>query len=119
MNEAPKLLKIKKVQPYPFKAQLEHGGIKTFVDVLFVDKRGFIARLATLIAHVGSFYKVEFELPALKRFVVGDVRVLKTYDKSLNGKEFSVERVAEFHFTNIHADHKANIDTFVKAIGQK
>ena len=118
MNNEAKVVR-KKVRPYPFMATLDPAGVKKPIEVLLVDKIGLMAKVNAQILHVGTYYQIEFELPALRQSVLAQVRVLKTYDKAINPKEHVVERIAEFHFSKLSDEHKSHIVAFMKAIGQK
>ena len=109
----------KKVKPYPFAATLELNAIKTPVEVVFVSLKGSIVRLAKQIVHVGEFYQMTFEIPVSHELISTQVRVLKTYDKVLDIKEKSVERLAELHFQDLTNEHRTRINAFTAAIGQE
>ena len=110
----------KKVRPYPFEAAIELNGAKKSIDVVFLSPGGFIARLrASTMVFVGEHYKAVFELPVAHSWVNAQIRVIKTYDKSLDLKAKAVERMAEFHFEVLSDEHKKNILSFLSAIGQK
>jgi hypothetical protein len=107
----------KKLRPYPFDAMLDQ--VKP-VEVLFVSHTGLIAKLGKIFVQVGEHHQIQFALPGSKHAVMTQVRVLKTYDKSTlgKGKDRVVERVAEFHFEKLSAEHKEYISGFMAAIGQ-
>jgi len=108
----------KKVKPFPFEARLTVGAAQKPVDVLALAKEGVIAKVDKLLVHVGEFYQIYFELPVLGKSVNTQVRVLKTYDKVLDIKARTVERMAEFRFLNLSEEHKNNIYSFLTAIGK-
>jgi hypothetical protein len=108
----------KKVKPYPFDATLEVNAQKMSVEVIFVNDKGVIVRLKNQIVHVGSYYQIVFELPVSREIVSTQVRILKTYDKTLDIKEKTVERLAEMHFQDLTKEHRTRIKAFTAAIGQ-
>jgi hypothetical protein len=116
-DQAVKIVK-KKVKPYPFDATLEVNAQKMSVEVIFVNDKGVIVRLKNQIVHVGTYYQIAFEIPVSREFVNTQVRVLKTYDKTLDIKEKTVERLAELHFQELTKEHRARIRAFTAAIGQ-
>jgi hypothetical protein len=114
VKEAPK----KKIKPYPFEGRITTpGGLKPF-EVLMLSKDGVIARVNTLMLHVGDHYQIQFELPVLGRSVFTQVRIMKTYDKALDDRARKVERMAEFRFEKLSDDHKNYITSFLTAVGQ-
>ncbi len=121
MADDPKLVQVKKkVVPYPFEASLEAGAVKKLVDVILLDPKGLIVRMrAGQFVSVGEYYTIVFELPTMKQFVTTEVRVFKTYDKTVNLQKHEVERIAEFHFEKLMEDHRIRVLSFIKAIGQK
>jgi hypothetical protein len=109
----------KKVKPYPFEASLEGEGAKHSVDVVMLTSLGMIARIRQHVLYVGRVYQCVFELPALGRFVNAQVKVMKTYDRAMDVKVKTIDRMAEFHFLNLSGEHKNLIQAFTQAIGQK
>ncbi len=109
---------VKKVRPYPFVANLEQNSVKKPVEIIYVGVSGVIASLKSQIVSVGEYFQISFELPGGHDHVVTQVRVLKTYDKSVNPKELRVERMAEFHFQSLTKEHRSRIVAFLAAIGQ-
>ncbi len=109
----------KKVKPYPFNATIELNAVKTLVEVVFVSQNGAIIRLANQIVHVGKFYQVTFEIPVSREIISTQVRVLKTYDKLLDIRNKSVERLAELQFHDLTNQHRSRINAFTAAIGQE
>jgi hypothetical protein len=107
----------KKVKPFPFEGRLMIGAAQKPVEILALAKEGLIAKIENIIVHVGEFYQIQFELPVLEKSVNTQVRVLKTYDKALDVKAKTVERMAEFRFLNLSEDHKNHIYSFLMAIG--
>ncbi len=113
----PKVVK-KKIKPYPFEGTLEINGQKTPIDVIFINRKGMIIRLKKQILHVGAFYQVAFEIPVSHEFINVRVRVLKTYDMTIDIKEKCVDRLAELHFQQLTKEYLARINAFTAAIGQ-
>jgi hypothetical protein len=110
----------KKIRPYPFDADLDVNGAKKPVEIIYISAAGFLARLkATAMVFVGEYYHTAFELPVMGTFVNVQVRVIKTYDKSIDPKSKKVERMAELHFETLSDEHKKNILNFMATIGQK
>lgn len=118
MPDQPNIVK-KKVRPYPFPATLEHNALKKEVEIVFLSVKGAIVRLRSQLVSVGEYYQITFEIPAMRDFVSTQVRVLKTYDKALDIKEKTVERLAELHFQDLTAEHRSRINAFTAAIGQE
>lgn len=109
----------KKVRPYPFEGTLEVNAAKRGIEVVHLTTGGFIAKMKAGMVFVGEHYQVVIELPVSHNFVNTPVRVMKTYDKSVDAKKHIVDRMAEFHFENLTDDHRKYILTFLTAIGQK
>ncbi len=109
----------KKVRPYPIAGTLEKETVKSEVEIIFVNVQGAIVRLKNQILHVGMYYQIVFEIPVTHEFVNTQVRVLKTYDKTLDIKSKSVERMAELHFQDLTKEHRTRIFAFTNAIGQE
>jgi hypothetical protein len=109
----------KKIRPYPIEANLEMNALKKPVEVILINPKGCIVRLKSQMVTVGEYYQLIFELPVLKEFINTQVRVLKTYDKSIDPKEKKVERLSELHFQALSSEHKARIVAFMSAIGQE
>jgi hypothetical protein len=109
---------VKKVVPYPFAATVETNGVKLNVQVIFLNARGFIAKTGGQFVHVGSHCQASFELPVLHNVLMTPVRVLKTYDKALDPKVATVDRLAEFHFEKLSEEQKNHVISFTTAIGQ-
>jgi hypothetical protein len=114
-NQKPQVIKVK-VKPYPFAATLEKEGAKLQVSVVYVSPKGILAVMGPQFVHVGDYHQIIFELPVLGEFINTQVRVLKTYDRSLDGHK--VERMAEFHFQKLSDEHKNRIVQFMAAIKQ-
>lgn len=96
------------------------NGAKKPIEVIFLTSDGFIAKLKTnSMLTVGEYYQTVFELPAMQTYVNAQVRVIKTYDRSIDPKAKIVERMAELRFGTLNPDHKKNILSFLSAIGQK
>lgn len=119
MAEKKQAVKVKKVRPYPFAASLEQNNIKKPVEIIYVSVAGAIAQLKSQIVSVGEYYQLTFQIPVVGEFIVTQVRVLKTYDKSIDPKELKVERLAEFHFQSLTKEHRSRIVAFLAAIGQE
>ncbi len=117
-DQQAKIIK-KKVKPYPFDAFFEINAQKTPVEVIFLNNKGMIVRLKNQILHVGAILQISFEIPVAKHSIVTEVRVLKTYDKTLDLKEKTVERLAELHFQQLTNTHRSRINQFMAAIGQE
>lgn len=118
MSEQPKIVK-KNVKPYPFDAMLELNAQKTPVEVVFVSAKGAIVRLKTQILHVGKYYQMTFVIPVSHQPINAKIRVLKTYDKTLDLKEKTVDRLAELHFQDLTNEQRSRINAFTAAIGQE
>lgn len=112
------LVVAKKIKPYPIDSNLENNGLKKPVDIIFVNPQGCIVILKKEMVFVGEYYQLVFELPVLREFVNTQVRVLKTYDRSIDATGKKVERLAELHFQTLSQEHKARIVSFAAAIGQ-
>jgi hypothetical protein len=109
-----------KIKAYPFAAGLDQNGVKKNVEILYLTQVGFLARLpAATMVSVGEYYQAGFEIPAGAGFVNTQVRVIKTYDRSIDPKQHVIERVAELRFERLTDAHKKAILAFVAAIGQK
>jgi hypothetical protein len=109
----------KKVRPYPFEATLELNALKMPVEIIFVSEKGSIVKLANHIVHVGQFYQMTFKIPVNHDIINVQVRILKTYDKVIDIKENSVERLAELHFQDLTKRDRSRINAFTTAIGQE
>jgi hypothetical protein len=109
---------IKKVRPYPFPGELMLGAQKSRVDVVYIGQIGLIAKLSNQILHVGGYHQIVFDLPVSREHLDIKVRVLKTYDKSTDPKQVTVERMAEFHFQGLTQEQQKSIVAFLTAIGQ-
>jgi len=118
VSDQPVVIK-KKVKPYPFEGTLEINAQKTPIEVMYLNTKGAIIRLKKQILHVGEYYQVAFEIPVSHVFINTQVRVLKTYDKALDIKEKTVERLAELHFQELTKEHRSRIVVFMNTIGQK
>ncbi|MBX3021098.1 MAG: hypothetical protein KF799_05420 [Bdellovibrionales bacterium] len=111
---------IKKVKAYPIETALDLNGAKKPIEVILLTTAGFLARLkGPGIVHVGEYYTTSFELPVLQTLVGGEVRVIKTYDRSVDPKAKVVDRMAELHFESLTEEQRKNILSFLSAIGQK
>lgn len=119
MSDQPVKVVKKKIKPYPFDGTLEVNAQKIEIEVVYVGVKGAIVRLKNQILHVGAYYQLMFEIPVSHEFVSTQVRVLKTYDKTLDIKEKSVERLAELHFQDLTKEHRSRINAFTAAIGQE
>ncbi len=107
-----------KVKPYPFSGELEQAGAKSSINILYVSTLGFVAGLGSQFVKVGDRYMVSFVLPTFDQSIMCSVRVVKTYDRSLENSAQKVERMGEFHFEKLTDEHKARIVSFMAAIGQ-
>lgn len=111
---------VKKVKAYPFDANFDVNGVKKPIEVIYLTPTGFLARLkGPSMVFVGEHYQTVFELPVAHTYVNAQVRVIKTYDRSVDPKAKLVERMAEVHFEALSEDHRKNILSFLSAIGQK
>lgn len=108
----------KKIKPYPISATIEVNAVKSPVEVILVNLTGAIVRLGSQMVSVGEYFNLAFELPVYHHLVVAQVRVLKTYDRTLDPKIKTVERLAELHFQNLTNEHRSRINAFIAAIGQ-
>jgi hypothetical protein len=118
LKEIPAVRK-KKVQPYPIAGTLELNAIKRNVEVVHLTAEGFIAQMVNGMVSVGEYYQVVFELPVSHNFVNSSVRVIKTYDRSVDPKKGTVDRMAEFHFKGLTDGHRQYILAFLSTIGQQ
>jgi len=109
----------KKVKPYPFDAELELNSLKKPVEVIYVGRTGAIVRLKAQLVFVGEYYQMTFSIPVIQHVVTVKVRVIKTYDKSLDLKDRTVERLAELLFQGLTQEHYSRIVGFMNAIGQE
>lgn len=109
---------IKKVSPYPIEALVDIAGQKKPIQILKLTPDGAIARTDKILLKVGEFYSISFELPVQKTAVATRVRIVKTYDKSINPKEKLIERMAELHFEGLAHEIRGQIVAFLNAIGQ-
>jgi len=114
----PKDAQVVKVKPYPFAASLESGGAQKPVDIIFIAEVGVIVNLRAQFVKVGEYHQLVFELPTMGDVITTQVRVIKTYDKSMDKVGQKVERMAELHFQKLTDAHKARIVAFMSAIGQ-
>jgi hypothetical protein len=112
-------VKKKKIAAYPFAVTVELNAVKKNLEVIHLTPMGFLAKLKGTIVHVGQHYKSDFELPVLHDLITSQVRVMKTYDRSLDPKQHLVERMAEFQFETLTSEGKKSIVAFLSAIGQK
>ena len=110
---------ITKVKAYPMPATLDLNGVKKPAEVLYLTTLGAMVRLPHQMVFVGEYYQLYFELPVVNEDVNTQVRIIKTYDRSVNPKEALVERVAELHFQNLSQEHRARIASFTSAIRQE
>ncbi len=120
-HEAP--TRVRKIQPYPFAAEIEVEAKKIPLQVLKLTMSGLLANLGKAIVHVGFEYKVVFELPVSEKWVTAQAKVMKTYDglKPLDDKTskvMTVERMVELRFLNLTEEHRNSIHSFLKAIKQ-
>jgi DNA-binding cell septation regulator SpoVG len=110
---------VKKVKPYPIAAEVTIGAQKKPTEIIYLGTAGVIIKVNTMIMHVGEFYQISFNLPVSnEHFEALQVRVLKTYDKSIDPKKLKVERLAEFHFQSLTKEQRKSIVAFIAAIGQ-
>ena len=111
----------RKVKAYPFVGTVLIGATPTSLpmEIIYVSEQGLIACVKKQILQVGAYCQVQFEVPVLNDFVLAQARVLKTYDKALDGKGHLVQRMVEFHYINLSEEHRNRIVSFVTAIGQK
>lgn len=110
----------KKVRPYPFDGELEVNAQKTQIEIIYMTTSGVIARLKTpVILKVGEYRQIAFTIPVSQHQVSTRVRVIKTYDRSVDPKKLAVERMVEVHFEALATEQKKNILSFLGAIGQK
>ena len=111
----------RKVKAYPFTGTALVGTTPTPlpIEVVYLSQQGLIARVKNQILQVGAYCQVQFELPVHNESVLAQVRVLKTYDRALDGKGHLVQRMVEFHFINLSEEHRNRVVGFVTAIGQK
>lgn len=64
---------------------------------------------------VGNIHQAIFDLPVSHDLIDNPVRVIKTYDRSLDG---TVQRLAEVHFESLSEAKKKHIYSFLRAIRQ-
>lgn len=83
--------------------------------ILRLELIGFLADVDSKILVVGDVHQVDFELPVLHFPVSQSTKIIKTYDRTREGK---VERLVEFHFEKIGDDTKNNIIAFLRSIRQ-
>lgn len=110
---------VKKVSPYPFEGTIEQGGQKKPFSVMKLTTDGMIVRVDKVFVNVGEHYKIYFEIPVSRDSISVQVRVMKTYDKSVNPKVNVIERMAEFRFENLDSLHLQKIRHFIASIGQQ
>lgn len=110
----------KKVRPYPFEGELEVNAQKTQIEIIYMTTSGVIARLKTpVILSVGEYRQITFSIPVSQYQVMTQTRVIKTYDRAVDPKTRTVERMVEVHFESLTSEQKKNILSFLGAIGQK
>lgn len=109
---------VKKVRPYPIPATIDIQGVKKPIEISVVNLKGAIVRLNEVLVSVGEYHQLEFELPVLKTLVSAQIRVIKTYDRSIDPKVNKIERLAELHFQNLDEINRTTISKFMAAIGQ-
>jgi hypothetical protein len=116
---SPTKTKTKKVQAYPIKGLITQGAAKKPLLILKINREGLLASLGNVLVHVGEYYEVEFELPAIKHIIHGQMRVFKTYDRAtpVTSQSTKVERVAEFRYQNLPPAQVSAIAIFLRALG--
>jgi hypothetical protein len=120
VSDQPASVVRKKVKPYPFDATVEQAAMKKPVEVIMVNAHGCIVRLKSgVMLSVGEHLNVIFELPVLHEFVNSPVRVMRTYDRSVDPKKNLIERLAELQFERLTEDHRRRILSFTMTIGQE
>lgn len=115
--KAPKVVR-RKVKPYPIAGVLDKGGQKFELEIILLTPKGLIGKLKSGMCFVGVHYQCQFELPVSRIGVNTEVKVWKTYDKSLDPKQGLVERMVEVLFVKLNKTDKQNISSFLSAIGQ-
>jgi hypothetical protein len=120
MAESNKSIRVKKVSPYPFDANIEIDAKKVPIEIRRLTLQGLIAGVGMQLLKVGTEYKLSFMLPVLKDWVFAHVKVMKTYDqfKDNTAKTGNIERMVEFRILAISNEHKDNISKFLTAINQ-
>lgn len=110
---------VRKIKPYPIPCEITIAAQKKPMEIIYLGTQGVIVKLNNLILHVGEYYQISFKLPVLNEpFEAIQIRVLKTYDKSIDPKQLKVERLAEFHFQSLTKEQRKSIVAFITAIGQ-
>lgn len=110
--------KIKKVKPYPILTHITiAAGAPFTADIIKLVLKGFMMDMNGKVLKVGTTMQVTFELPVLKKVIVQNVKVIRTFDRS-NPKTRSIDRLAECHFLAVSDEQQNNIYTFLQMIRQ-
>ncbi len=111
---------VKKVKAYPFDASVEGLGKKLDIQVKKITQTGIIAAVGPILFVVGEEFHILLELPTLRKRVSSNAKVVKTFDQFVadHGASGHVERLVEFQFIGLSADHRANIQNFTSLIKQ-
>lgn len=109
-----------KVNPYPFDVELtgREGTLKA--EALKLVVHGLMLDAQDGVLKVGENYEIHFQLPAEMGILKQDVKVIKTYDRKVPGKDGPItQRLAEVHFTKPLRDlQKQKVKDFLKRIQQ-
>ena len=109
---------VKKISPYPIESQITVPGGPKAIHIIKLTKEGALARTDKVLLKVGEYYQINFVLPVFKVAITAKVRILKTFDKSINPKDHVIERMAELHFEGLDPNFQKHIVAFLSAIGQ-
>lgn len=116
-TRAPK--KVTKVKAYPLDGTLEINGVKKPLQIMLLNQQGLVAKVDQALVYVGERYQIQIQLPVSRFPVVSKVRVIKTYDKAVDPKVKTIDRMAEFHFEEIPKEYMNRITAFLSEIGQE
>ena len=74
-------VQVKKVSPYPFEGQLDFDGKKVSLQVDMINQKGFIAHIGKELLKAGKEGTITLQLPVHGTWVIGKVKIMKTYDR--------------------------------------
>ena len=124
MATAKKLVKIKKVHPFPIPCQIKLAAGNVNGQVLKLTGVGVLIELNVATIKPGERFECSFEIPVLKLGVSEAMVVVKLYNQLSGGHakaeaaETGVVRMVEAHFQTLSVQSRESINAFISAIGK-
>jgi hypothetical protein len=112
-------VRVKKVQAYPFAAQLVLKSGPVPAKILKLTQAGFLAEIASPILQAGEKLEVTFETPVLHATVKEQCVVIKLYTKHSGIQGAGVQHIAEIHFNPFSLAGKTAVTNFLNQLASK